>query len=86
MILDLHYQKYISHDLINDIGYQNASAVTSVVQDLWCNIFGYCDIFYQKKNSTVPKSICSLKHGQENHNLGCFGGHSCPAELFWKNR
>ena len=34
MILDLHYQKYISHDLINDINYQNASAVTSEVQHL----------------------------------------------------
>ena len=32
MILDL--QKYISHDLINDISYQNASAVTSAVQHL----------------------------------------------------
>ena len=40
MILDLHSQKYISHDLIN------AYAI------------------------------------QENHNLGCFGGHSCPPELF----
>ena len=48
MILDPHSQKYISHDLINDISYQNASAVTSVVQHLWCNIFNYCDIFYQK--------------------------------------
>ena len=48
MILDLHYQKYISHDLINDISYQNASVVTSVVQDLWCNIYNYYDIFYQK--------------------------------------
>ena len=48
MILDLHYQKYISHNVINDISYQNASAVTSVMQDLWCNIFNYSDIFYQK--------------------------------------
>ena len=47
MILDPHYQKYISHDLINDISYKNASAVTSVLQDPWCNIFNYCDIFYQ---------------------------------------
>ena len=29
MILDVHYQKCLSHDLINDISYQNASAVTS---------------------------------------------------------
>ena len=48
MILNLHYQKYISHNLINDISYQNASAVTSVMQALWCNIFNYCDIFHQK--------------------------------------
>ena len=47
MILDPHYQKYISHDAINDISYQNAFAVTSGVQDLWCNIFNYGDIFYQ---------------------------------------
>ena len=34
MILDPPYQKYISHKLINDISYQNAFAVNSVVQDL----------------------------------------------------
>ena len=31
MILDLHYQKYLSHNLINDISYKNASVITSVV-------------------------------------------------------
>ena len=27
-----------------------------------------------------------MKHGQENPNLSCFGGHSCHPELFQKNR
>ena len=37
-------------------------------------------------NSTFPKSIWWLKHGQESNNLDCFGGHSCHTELFWENR
>ena len=56
-----------------------------------CNIFGATSstiVTFSTKsiNSTFPKSICSLKHGQENHNFGCFGEHSCPPELFQKNR
>ena len=58
---------------------------------VWCLIFGATSstiVTFSIKsiNSTFPKSICSLKHGQENHNLGCFGGHSCPPELFQKKR
>ena len=58
---------------------------------VWCKIFGATSstiVTFSTKsiNSTFPKSICSLKHGQENHNLGCFGGHSCPPELFQKDR
>ena len=34
MILDPHSQKCLSHDLFNGISYQNASVVTSVVQNL----------------------------------------------------
>ena len=86
MILDLHYQKYISHHLINDISYQNASAVTSVVQYLGATSSTIVTFSTKSINRTFPKSICSLKHGQENHNLGCFGGHSCPPELFQKDR
>ena len=44
---------------------------------VWCNIFGATSstivtFTIGSINSTFPKSICSLKHGQENHNLGCF--------------
>ena len=58
---------------------------------VWCKIFGATPLtivtFSTKSiNSTFSKSICSLKHGQENHNPGCFVGHSCPPELFQKNR
>ena len=58
---------------------------------VWCKIFGATSstiVTFSTKstNSTFPKSICSLKHGQENYNLGCFGGNSCPPELFWKDR
>ena len=34
MILDPYSQKCLSHNLINDISYKNASTVTSVVQHL----------------------------------------------------
>ena len=58
---------------------------------VWCKIFGGASstiVTFSKKsiNSTFSKSICSLKDGQENHNLSYFGGHSCPPELFQKNR
>ena len=58
---------------------------------VWCKMFGATSstiVTFSTKsiNSTFPKSICSLKHGQENHNLGCFVEHSCPPELFQKNR
>ena len=58
---------------------------------VWCKIFGVTSsiiVTFSTKsiNSTFPKPICSYKHGQENHNLDCFGGHSCPPELFQKHR
>ena len=58
---------------------------------VWCKIFGATSstiVTFSTKsiNSTFPKSIYSLKHGQENHNLGCFEGYSCLPELFLKNR
>ena len=53
---------------------------------VWCKIFGATSLtivtFSTKSiNSTFSKSICSLKHGQENHNLGCFGGGGTVALL-----
>ena len=53
MILDPHSQKCLSHNLINDISYQNASAVTSVVQHLPISV----TFSIKSINSTFPKSI-----------------------------
>ena len=57
MDLDPHSQKHLSHDLINDISYKNASAVSSVVQHplLWCHLLSKVKIAHS------PKSIWSVK-------------------------
>ena len=54
---------------------------------MWCKVFGATsstNVTFSSINSTFPKSIFSLKHGQENHNLSCFGGHSCLLNYFRK--
>ena len=56
---------------------------------VWCKIFGVTSstiVTFSTKsiNSTFPKSICSLKHGQENLNLDCFGGTVTLLNYFGK--
>ena len=56
---------------------------------VWCKIFCATSstiVTFSTKsiNSTFPKSICPLKHGQENYNLGCFGGKVACLNYFRK--